>query len=125
MLLYKVKNDTNTLIKNELLTIEKIEKNNYKLNLFNEIDIPKSLVYFSFGAWNTDNYFDRKAGYYAGSCYPQIVICEIEDTCDGYNVYIIVNDYFYRKRKLHFTSSEKAYFTWRGDKYYLDDCLRV
>ena len=22
------------------------------------------------------------------------------------------------------SSSEKVYFTWRGEKYYLDDCLR-
>lgn len=123
MKLYKVKNDTNTLIKNELLTIEKIEKHNYNLKLFDEIDIPKSLVFFNFGAWFTSPYFKNNIGYYAFS-YPKIIVTNIIDTWEGYDVYFVVNDYFYRKRKLHIDYTGKDYFYYYGNKYYLNDFMR-
>lgn len=127
MLFNKIKKDlysykqNKEYVENELLKNDQFLKTGFSVETVDLIDIPISLTVYMFGVKKPVNNFNQVIGYHAAFTYPFVEITDINDE----EIYIIVNGVFYRKRKLHYTKSDKIYFTFNKRKFYLNDCLRV
>jgi hypothetical protein len=127
MLFNKIKKDlfsyrqNKEYIENELLKNDQFSKTGFSIETVDLIDIPMSLTIYIFGVRKPVTNFDHVIGYHAAYTYPLVKITDINDE----EIYFIVNGVFYRKRKLHYTENDDIYFTFKGQKFYLNDCLKV